>query len=101
MAVRRLSHCTSEHVACTLYTQMHRLKPPLPLPPADLVAGYTTVSIDDCWEAPRVPKGSPNASLKGDPKRFPLGMKALGDYMHSKGVRFGMWVRSARQRFRI
>ena len=53
---------------------------------ADLAAGYTTVSIDDCWEAPRTPEGT----LKGDPRRFPLGMKALGDHLHSKGVHFGM-----------
>ena len=58
-----------------------------------LQAGYKTVSIDDCWEAPlqRGPKGDPTKPLSGDPKRFPLGMKHLGDYMHSKGVSFGIY----------
>lgn len=55
-----------------------------------LAAGYSTVSIDDCWEADDGPrkKGAP---LTGDPKRFPDGMKAVGDHLHGKGVRFGIY----------
>jgi hypothetical protein len=52
-----------------------------------LAAGYTTVSIDDCWEDLA---GRENGALVPDPKRFPSGMKALGDHMHSKGVSFGI-----------
>lgn len=62
---------------------------------ADLVAaegwvdaGYRIISIDDCWEAPR---NSTNR-LSGDPLRFPHGMKALGDHIHSRGLMFGIYT---------
>ena len=57
-----------------------------------LAAGYTTVSIDDCWEDLN---GRKNGTLVPDPKRFPNGMEALGNLMHSKGVNFGIvtWIR--------
>ena len=49
--------------------------------------------MDDCWEAPlqRGPQGDPTKPLSGNPQRFPLGMKALGDHMHSRGVSFGIY----------
>jgi hypothetical protein len=53
-----------------------------------LAAGYSSVSIDDCWEDLA---GRKNGALVPDPKRFPSGMKALGDYMHSKKVQFGIY----------
>lgn len=43
----------------------------------------TTISIDDCWEYPDGPRLA-GAALEGDPRRFPKGMKAVGDYLHSK-----------------
>ncbi len=49
--------------------------------------GYEYVSIDDCWQSnDRAPDGTiqPNAS------RFPSGMNALGDYIHARGLKFGM-----------
>jgi len=54
-----------------------------------LQAGYNQVSIDDCWEnhAGRDSQGH----LIPDAGRFPDGMKALGDYMHAKGVKFGTY----------
>lgn len=51
-------------------------------------AGYETVSIDDCWEDV---KGRMDGKLVPDMKRFPDGMKALGDHMHSKGIKFGIY----------
>ena len=54
-----------------------------------LAAGYNQISVDDCWEAPRVPEGV--GPLRGSPERFPKGMRALGDYLHSKGLRFGIY----------
>lgn len=54
-----------------------------------LAAGYDQVSIDDCWED--VSGRDSNGMLVPDSSRFPSGMKALGDYMHSKGVRFGTY----------
>ncbi|NUO58038.1 MAG: alpha-galactosidase [Hamadaea sp.] len=51
-------------------------------------AGYQYVVIDDCWFNPNR-DGSGN--LQGDPNRFPSGMKALGDYIHGKGLKFGIY----------
>ena len=50
-------------------------------------AGYEYVVIDDCWHGERDAKGfiQPNA------EHFPSGMKALGDYIHSKGLKFGIY----------
>jgi alpha-galactosidase len=50
-------------------------------------AGYVYVNIDDCWHGQRDEQGFINP----DPKRFPSGMKALADYIHSKGLKFGIY----------
>jgi hypothetical protein len=55
-----------------------------------LAAGYTTVSIDDCWED-LAGRDKTTGRLLPDPKRFPAGMKSLGDHMHGKGVSFGIY----------
>eukprot|EP01003_Olkasia_polycarbonata_P003061 NODE_162_length_1323_cov_114.195447_g129_i0.p1 GENE.NODE_162_length_1323_cov_114.195447_g129_i0~~NODE_162_length_1323_cov_114.195447_g129_i0.p1 ORF type:complete len:406 (+),score=114.91 NODE_162_length_1323_cov_114.195447_g129_i0:29-1219(+) len=55
-----------------------------------LAAGYKTVSIDDCWEN-KTPERDSQGRLAPNPQRFPSGMKALGDYMHGKGVNFGIY----------
>ncbi|NP_001040191.1 alpha-N-acetylgalactosaminidase precursor [Bombyx mori] len=53
-----------------------------------LDAGYEYLGIDDCWlEKTRDDKGR----LVPDRKRFPNGMKAIADYIHSKGLKFGMY----------
>jgi alpha-galactosidase len=50
-------------------------------------AGYQFVVIDDCWQVSRDNAGN----IVPDPKRFPSGMKALADYVHSKGLKFGVY----------
>jgi alpha-galactosidase len=50
-------------------------------------AGYQYINIDDCWHGERDAQGF----IQPDPKRFPSGMKALGDYIHSKGLKFGIY----------
>jgi alpha-galactosidase len=52
-----------------------------------LEAGYKYLVIDDCWQVDRTPEGR----IIADPKRFPGGMKALADYVHSKGLLFGLY----------
>ncbi|CAO1331323.1 unnamed protein product [Diamesa serratosioi] len=53
-----------------------------------LAAGYEYVNIDDCWaEFERDKSGK----MVADKKRFPSGMKALADYIHSKGLKFGLY----------
>ncbi|MCX5293994.1 MULTISPECIES: ricin-type beta-trefoil lectin domain protein [unclassified Streptomyces] len=51
-------------------------------------AGYQYVVVDDCWFNPQR-DGAGN--LQADPTKFPSGMKALGDYIHSKGLKFGIY----------
>lgn len=51
-------------------------------------AGYEYVVLDDGWMARQRDE---NGKLYGDPKKFPSGMKALGDYIHSKGLKFGIY----------
>jgi alpha-galactosidase len=50
-------------------------------------AGYQYVVIDDCWQVERDAEGN----IVPDPQRFPSGMKALADYVHSKGLKFGLY----------
>ena len=51
-------------------------------------AGYKYVNIDDCWEAPA---RDASGRLTTDTARFPGGMKALADYVHSKGLKIGIY----------
>merc|ERR1712151_1430394 len=53
-----------------------------------LEVGYNQVSIDDCWENR---SRDVDGHLKPDASRFPSGMKAMGDYMHARGVQFGTY----------
>ena len=50
-------------------------------------AGYQYIVIDDCWQVSR----DENGNIVPDGQRFPSGMKALGDYIHSKGLKFGIY----------
>jgi alpha-galactosidase len=52
-------------------------------------AGYTYVNIDDCWaEHDRDAEGK----LVANHERFPSGIKALADYVHSKGLKLGIYT---------
>lgn len=50
-------------------------------------AGYEYIVIDDCWQISRDSMGF----IVADPDRFPSGIKALADYVHSKGLKFGIY----------
>jgi alpha-galactosidase len=50
-------------------------------------AGYQYVVIDDCWQVDRTADGT----IRADPQRFPSGIKALADYVHAKGLKFGLY----------
>lgn len=50
-------------------------------------AGYEYVVIDDCWQVARDKDGY----VIADSARFPSGIKALADYIHSKGLKFGIY----------
>lgn len=51
-------------------------------------AGYEYIILDDGWMAMHRDE---NGDLLAHPERFPSGMKALGDYIHSKGLKFGLY----------
>ncbi len=87
------------------YTHYNRITDDLMREAADVMIrtgmadyGYQYVNIDDCW---MVLPGSPDPMLGGEPRepdgtirpnrRFP-GMKALGDYIHSKGLKYGIYT---------
>jgi alpha-galactosidase len=49
--------------------------------------GYQYIVIDDCWQVERDQSGN----IVADAKRFPAGIKALADYVHSRGLKFGIY----------
>jgi len=51
-------------------------------------AGYKYVTLDDCWEASQ---RSADGSLQADPTKFPDGIKAVADYVHSLGLKIGIY----------
>ena len=52
-----------------------------------LEAGYNYVVVDGGW---RDTKLGPKGELLAHPEKFPNGIKALADYAHSKGLKFGL-----------
>lgn len=51
-------------------------------------AGYEYIVIDDCWSLKERDK---DGNLVADPEKFPSGIKALADYIHAKGLKFGIY----------
>ena len=52
-------------------------------------AGYQYVNLDDCWA---LPNRDADGKLVPDPVRFPNGIKAVADYVHSKGLKLGIYT---------
>ena len=50
-------------------------------------AGYQYVNLDDCWQTSRDAEGN----IVPDAAKFPSGIKALADYIHSKGLKMGIY----------
>jgi alpha-galactosidase len=51
-------------------------------------AGYTYIVLDDAWMAKQ---RDADGNLVPDPAKFPSGMKALGDFLHANGFKFGIY----------
>jgi alpha-galactosidase len=49
--------------------------------------GYEYLNVDDCWAKP---ERAADGHVQIDDK-FPSGMKSLGDYLHSLGLKFGIY----------
>nr|WNH96175.1 His-tagged human alpha-galactosidase A CR [synthetic construct] len=52
-------------------------------------AGYEYLTIDDCWMAPQ---RDSEGRLQADPQRFPHGIRQLANYVHSKGLKLGIYA---------
>ena len=50
-------------------------------------AGYEYIVIDDGWQIDRDDQGN----IVVNDKKFPSGIKALADYVHAKGLKFGIY----------
>ena len=50
--------------------------------------GYNYLVIDDCWS---LRERGADGRIVPDPEKFPHGMKAVADYVHEKGLKFGMY----------
>jgi alpha-galactosidase len=51
-------------------------------------AGYSYVNIDDCWAQP---DRNADGNLVPNPTKFPHGIKAVADYVHSLGLKLGIY----------
>ena len=51
--------------------------------------GYEYLVIDDCWSEK---ERDENGRLVPDKNKFPNGMKYVADYVHKKGLKFGMYT---------
>lgn len=51
-------------------------------------AGYVYIVLDDTWSAMERDK---DGNLQAHPEKFPSGMKALGDWLHERGFKFGIY----------
>jgi alpha-galactosidase len=73
------------HYACNVSDALIRKQADFMVSSGLKAAGYQYVNVDDCWEGARDANGyiQPN-------EKFP-NMKALGDYIHSKGLKFGIY----------
>jgi len=56
-------------------------------------AGYRYVNLDDCWQTSRDEDGT----IVADPDRFPSGIAALADYVHARGLKFGLYTDAGRK----
>ncbi|XP_022072442.2 alpha-N-acetylgalactosaminidase [Acanthochromis polyacanthus] len=50
--------------------------------------GYVYVNIDDCWSSM---ERDQQGRLQADPKRFPMGIRNLSQYMHARGLKLGIY----------
>ncbi|HBO75909.1 MAG TPA: alpha-galactosidase [Marinilabiliales bacterium] len=75
------------HFACEINEDIIREMADAMVATGMMDAGYEYINIDDCWHGERDSLGF----IQPDPKRFPNGMKALADYVHSKGLKLGIY----------
>ena len=83
---------TWNHFACNIDETLIRQSADAMVSTGMRDAGYQFLVIDDCWHGERDAHGD----IQPDSKRFPSGIKALADYVHSKGLKFGIYSDAGR-----
>lgn len=78
------THCREEFSETMIRGIAHRL---VTLGLRDI--GYSYVNLDDCWAEP---DRDPQGNLVVNHQRFPGGLKRLADYIHAKGLKFGLYT---------
>ena len=76
------------HFHCNINETLIRQTADLMVSTGLAAKGYRYINLDDCWQIDR------NATTKEiieDKTKFPSGMEALGEYIHSKGLLFGLY----------
>jgi alpha-galactosidase len=73
--------------ACNVSEQLIRQQADAMATSGMKAAGYQYIVIDDCWQKNRDADGN----IMADAERFPSGIAALADYVHSKGLKFGLY----------
>ena len=81
------------HFACDVSAQLVRETADAMVSTGLRDAGYQFVVIDDCWQVARDARGR----LVADSARFPGGIKPLADYVHSRGLKFGIYTDAGRK----
>ena len=76
------------HFACDVSSRLIRETADAMVASGMRDAGYRYVIIDDCWQVARTAAGV----IVADSTRFPEGIKALADYVHGKGLKFGIYT---------
>ena len=56
--------------------------------------GYTFLTIDDRWQLPE--RDNATGRMVADPDKFPNGIRYLSDYIHSKGLKIGLYSSAGR-----
>jgi alpha-galactosidase len=75
------------HFACDVNEQIIRETADAMVASGMKDAGYLYINIDDCWHGERDSLGF----IHPHSEHFPSGMKAVADYIHSKGLKFGIY----------
>jgi alpha-galactosidase len=54
-------------------------------------AGYEYVNLDGCWQELGTPRDA-DGTIRPDPVKFPDGIQPIADYVHARGLKFGIYT---------
>jgi alpha-galactosidase len=77
------------HYGCSISDSLIRQQADAMVNSGMQAAGYQYVNIDDCWASK---SRTSNGSIVPDSSKFPNGMASLASYVHSKGLKLGLYT---------